>query len=488
MISMKDDILPYLEWEVLREPITIPKVEDARELPEGPKKIVINRDECYKLQALLSMKGDSKLFTEKIKDVVPGSFVKPFEITGSDQDGFIHYTLESCCLVGSQTCCERGEEPLSEANIFIEEVRRRYKTETESARLTEWYINGPKDKFVFRNTTTRKISTTFTRERLASKDEIIHSLDVSNVSRMSSHDFLRIKASDNEFLVTKVPEEFEPIWSSNIGIEYRKEWGRIPDVEEREKISELCNFIFGRHLLLVGYTIYDKDNNIVEEYACNPWGNNIRYLCSEPDFAPVRINSPSTGGKADDLISQLLPPYLDARDSFHLNHALWFYWIAHNTPVGTNLPLLASAVEAMMNGWFKFDRSESHGKYMREFDFEDLLRDDINSIQKKLEGKTYGDEVMNKIKRAYNLGTGDRFRFFFNEIKLVVNDNEWEAIEARHPPAHGRISISPEEWRRVIQYTHTYETLIHKIMLKLLGYSGSYIDRSGIGWEDKQLI
>ena len=43
---------PYLEWEILREPVTISKVEDTSELPKGKKKISINRDEEYKLYAI----------------------------------------------------------------------------------------------------------------------------------------------------------------------------------------------------------------------------------------------------------------------------------------------------------------------------------------------------------------------------------------------------------------------------------------------------
>ena len=35
---------PYLEWEILREPVTISKVEDTSELPKGKNKIRTNRE------------------------------------------------------------------------------------------------------------------------------------------------------------------------------------------------------------------------------------------------------------------------------------------------------------------------------------------------------------------------------------------------------------------------------------------------------------
>ena len=43
---MEEYISTY-EWEVLREPITVPKIDDTKELPDGQKKIVINRDDHY---------------------------------------------------------------------------------------------------------------------------------------------------------------------------------------------------------------------------------------------------------------------------------------------------------------------------------------------------------------------------------------------------------------------------------------------------------
>ena len=75
----------------------------------------------------------------------------------------------------------------------------------------------------------------------------------------------------------------------------------------------------------------------------------------------------------------------------------------------------------------------------------------------------------------------------FEEINLPIDDHEWEAIEERHKFVHGRILFDKTDWERVVQHVNTFETLLHKILLKLLGYSGTFIDRSVPGWKDKQL-
>ena len=582
---MDNYIFPY-EWEVLREPITVPKIEDTKELPEGQKKIVITRDDHYKLQAVLYTKSDPEFFIKKAKNIVPGSFVEPFEIIGSDQHSWRRYTLESCYLGSSRCRCEEsGEEPLCESDLRIQGLRIRHKKETDGVWLTEWYINGPRDRFVFRNQTIRKMLKTYSRERLPlapedkNEDENIHSMEVSLESKsINPFDCLRIKACDNQFLIAQVPEGIGPAWSSNIGIEYRKEWGRIPDAEEREKIRELYSFVFGRQLLFVGYTLYGQDYEIVEEYACDSWINDSRYLCSKQDNAPIRINKAPSWGKAEDLISQLLPRYSELRDPLHLKVALLLYWVACDMPAGAGLPLLAAAVEAMMDGWFKSKKSKSQGVYMEKDKFEELFGDEMNSIESKLlkcwfswnnvpgndndrlirlfrnysdigwaknakirktdDGKTihisngenlaeitiskkegkatlkisdggiynlkfkrengkrniyigilpYAYNIMDKLQDAYKIGVMGQFRFFFNEIDLHIDENEWNAINARHDIAHGRITGKQKEGEEMIQHTDTYKTLIHKILLRLLGYSGSYIDRSVIDWREKQLV
>ena len=125
---------------------------------------------------------------------------------------------------------------------------------------------------------------------------------------------------------------------------------------------------------------------------------------------------------------------------------------------------------------------------MEKDKFEELLGGEMNDIKIKIESEPYGDRLMNRLHNANQMGVMDQFRFFFNEIDLPIAENEWNAINARHAVAHGRIASKQKEWEQMIQHTSTYETLIHKIILRLLGYSGSYIDRSVLGWEDKQLV
>jgi len=480
---MEHPLFPYLEWELLREPITISTVEDSAELPEGPKNIVISRDEDYNLRATLFSKNSGVGGVLHRSPAVAGSFPETFNIEGSKPDR-VHYTLESC-LIGGGVHTIREDEEVSTISLEFNGLRMRYKNENEWSRLTEWYLNGPKDR-VFHRVTDRKLSRNFSRTRLASIGNKIDSVEVSGEDLSVGVDFLRIQVSDFQFLVAKVPKGIGPDWSSNIGIEYQKAWGRIPDVHEREKIEELCSFVFGRQLLSVGYTFYDGNKNIKEGYVHNPWGNEAKYYCSEHDDSPIRISN-SASGKAEDVIGHLLPTYYELREPLRLKEALWLYWISRRMPIGTNLPILAAALESVINGWFKYAKSKNQGVYMKKEEFEGLLNTEIGVLKRKLENIPDGDKIFAKILQAHSFGIAERYRFFFQEIGLSVDSGEWEAIGARHKLVHGHMIFDETDWKRVIQRVNTFETLLNKVLLKLLGYSGTFIDRSVVGWNDKQL-
>jgi hypothetical protein len=85
------------------------------------------------------------------------------------------------------------------------------------------------------------------------------------------------------------------------------------------------------------------------------------------------------------------------------------------------------------------------------------------------------------------IGIMERYRIFFEEIELPIDSSEWEAIKERHKFVHGHILLDEANWKRVIQHVDTFETLLHKTLLKLLGYSGAFVDRSVPGWSEKQL-
>ena len=120
---------------------------------------------------------------------------------------------------------------------------------------------------------------------------------------------------------------------------------------------------------------------------------------------------------------------------------------------------------------------------MPKEEFDALLGEELGSAKSKLESRQYGDRVFNRLSSAYSMGATDRLRFFFDEIGLSVGETEWWAIGQRNLMAHGAASVfDPSANERMIRATDVYRTLFHRIVLKLLGYDGAYIDHGTLGY------
>jgi hypothetical protein len=439
-------------------------------------------------------------------DGVPGSFAQYINIDiKSSASKLVSYSLESALIhAPSGEISETGFTGTSK--ISQGGLRMKTGNKKEGIHLTEWFLNGPEDGF-FSRITNRKVTRTYHRERLESKEskrdkieispekektekgflEKFDSIDTSLETSSKRVDFLKIEANNLKFLVGKVPDGIGPNWSSNVAIEYRKAWGGIPSVSEREEILEVCSFVLGRQLLSIGYTLYDENEDIVEAYGRNPWGRSTRSFCSQPDFPPINIFAIPPSSKAETLIGGLLPKYHEVCELFFFKEALWNLWISRQVPVGTNLPILAAGIESIINGWFYSGGSRSKGLFLERDRFVELLKEDLNNIRQKLEGIPEREKIVDKIMRANEFGIMERYRRFFQEINLSVASEEWDAIKERSKFVHGEELFDKTDWRVVVQRTQALETLFNKIFLKLLEYKGDFINRSITGWPNAQL-
>lgn len=499
---MEKENFAYLEWEFLTKPISISKIDTNENLPMGNKEIKVSRDDQYNIQGIITGKQDTSFF-DNIKNGKPGESVVPFNITGTDIDEYHKYLIQYCYL-GDLNVHKIVNEVIWEIKLILYSLTRTNINENNAETIIDWYINGPQHQ-IFCHSTSRELPFQYKKERKISSDETFHTLEADGLSRSIDIDFIKVEIPDFTFLINYVPEIYGPEWSNNVGFEYRSEWGKLPKEKERKIISELCSFIFGRQLMNIGYTILDKDNYIIEEYACDPLINEPRTICSKPDAPPIKIHKPIFNKKTEELINQLLPKYIQYRDIYNFKNSLIIYWLARNMPIGSQLPIYSSALESLINGWLKSNNSKSRGKYFKDGDFKKLFNDELDSIKNKIElkknkinsksklNKKENDlifslnGILKKVEYLNNMGVNDGIRKFFKEINLELNDIEWETINARNKFAHGRLNTQSEKYEKEYQYSFIYDTLLHKVMLRLLEYTGDYINRSIIGWKDEVL-
>lgn len=138
---------------------------------------------------------------------------------------------------------------------------------------------------IFNRHTIRLHTSEYTREREVYREPEQH----FEAGRLHSNswDYAYIQCPEFGFIVHKVPGGLGPAWSESIGIEYREEFGRIPDPLEREAVSEIVGFIMGKRLFNVGYSVYYEPETPLELFAIKSWGDSITSFCKAVAFPPI---------------------------------------------------------------------------------------------------------------------------------------------------------------------------------------------------------
>ena len=495
-----NDRFHRIEWDGLHTNWEVEEVKASEHLPPGLAKIVLLRDASYRIKA--KMLGTSQPIDEVNDKLLPkleGVAVRPpISIDGSDSID-TDYHLEQCYVrdvhpylksrfpVNHIIGDPRHEyDPYYEANIDVGRAQRSWKTGREIRWLTEWYLNGPKEHAVYRRVTDLGRTETYSRLRRSVDSEAM----VLSDGRLpgAAVDFSFVQTADFSFIIHKVPDGRGPVWSDNIGIEYRQEWGVIPDSATREAISEIVSFVIGRHLLKVGYGAFDASGWPVDEVGITPWGTNVIAICDQADSPPVHL-APSwqSGTNIETLLRQLIPPYLALRQELQLSDALWRFWISQDMPLGMEIPVLATGVEILANAWNESGRSKARGTYLPKKGYDKLVAKELATLAEKLVGVEFSDRILRKWQDAYRTSGNERLEFFLSEIPLVIGPEEREAMRARNGMTHGAASYSEEKVVQLLRLQGSYVTLFNRVILKLLGFEGKYIDRSVVGFSEREI-
>jgi len=515
-----------LEWEVLQEPLIIEEIIPNECIPKNSVRIVVDRTDSYQIQAtltaieergLLTTETNTKCYT-RLYETSPGEHIEPFDIEGRDQYGS-KIELKECYVthISSQENNSENSKKVVTFNIIVHEINIDKNSGYDASCLSEWYLNGPDKEVIFPKKTLRLHKDSDKIERKRVPIDITHNkaieLIIQNIgSSEMSNDFALVTLDDIKFIIARVPTHFDPKWSRNICIEYRKEFGLIPDREKREAISEIVSFVLGTQLLNVGFTEYNNEGQTLAYFAKPSWGGAYsRSACENIPLSPFNLGIKSTKineGKIEELLCDLVPKYLNKRDKLGLKEALWRYWISRDTPLGTNLPVLSSSLELIMNKWFKSENSKSNGFWIPNEDFEDMIKESLSVAEKKIDEyienkiKSLGPEnsdslkaqeigelkkpIVNSICHSNGMSISKQYLAFFKEIGLESGTVEDKAIKARHAMAHGN-KMDVKEFEKMQVYTRAYQTLFHRVFLKVLGYEGRHIDRSVIGFPEKNV-
>ena len=483
-----------LEWEGLQNKLEVQTQVVSEFLPSGSEKIEIYRDDAYQIKAKLYGKADDENdlneWIDKWNQSGTGNFIIPLDFEISDEIWI--YELNHCFFSSAKSFPRsKKQDGLRqdflefEANFSVSSLYLKYAESSDigsSGWLTEWYLNAPEREFHTR-LTKRALSIKYERERLDLEKSDFDFPD----KETTALDYTFIELENLKFLIQAVPKHLTPEWSYCLGIEYREEWGGVPEASDREAIAEIISFVSGCQLLNVGFTKFSKSGYSIEEFTRNPpysLGHNLITLCQKIALPPVRLEEFQAEEmrfeiKTEKVLQELIPSYLALRNLLKLKETLHRFWLFKELPIGDNLPTLAAGIETLAADYLKFKHVELSGSYMSKIEFKELFKEELKAIKIKLKDKENGERILSKILGAYSypLGVNATLKKFFEEIKLPIGSIEEEAMQTRNTMIHSSIDTSDEfERHKMVNLTYAYESLFNRIILKVLGYEDSYID------------
>jgi len=484
--ASKGSFLARVEWEGLQDDLELRGNINCAELKESVDSVKIFRDNNYNLKGLMAGTLTNPVSRDGFyRKGIPGEVITPFTVECCVH-GLEHFRLDHCYLAGIShniKCKENNQIRMTfERKLLPYRLEKRLDIDSEIEWVTEWYLNGPRAGFWYTRRTERKFSSKFERNRKQFTKRFS-----GGESESHALDYVFVKGNEFSFIIHKVPKGLGPTWSENIGIEYMKESGRIPTKDEREAISEIISFIFGRRLLNVGHTAFDREGNALEQVSVNPWGDNVVAICRQGGLPPIRLGAYENIQDIEPTFEQLVPRYLLLRNQLGLKEVLWRYWIADSMPLGIGLPIFANGIEILVQKWFSSNKSKTKGVYLPKKEFAKVLGKAVTDIENRLSHVEYSGRIINRINNAYQMGAHERLQFFLDELGLEVGKTEMEAIRARNIMIHDTYGESDEAVEKMRQLTNAYRTFFNRVILQVLSHDGSYVDYSVLGWPEKPI-
>jgi len=496
MPTKTDCFYADFEWEGLQSALKLTRLDHGGSLLKGSATAIVERDESYHLRCEVQGFSDDPFGPSMELQDLP--FAK-FTFSGNGDGRLVH--VSHCFLQGmdSKIDCESGAH---KNNTFVTRVHTgivEQKTHGSWNEIThtDWFLNAPHGH-VFTERSKRDRSQAFSRS-IAKLAGYVFKADQGPGGGISV-DCIIVPLSDFCFVVRRIPKEFGPSWTEKLAIDYSKKVSAIPAEETREAVAEFTGFIFGRRLIDIGDTAFSEDDIPFQLRSWNPRGINIRTLCSKIDFSPFPIDPHQSREILDvaDLLKALTPRYLKLRRLLNLDHALWRYWTFQEMPLGINLPMIVNALEILAQAWFSSPFSVSKGEFVSGKFFNDLLGEDFAKIKAKLTeaaqkaGPAKGlsnqktlEAVMTRVGNSFLMGAGAGMNEFFAELGLIVSEEEKTALRARNQQTHAFADGDrPDDlWKN----GELLRTLFYKVMLRLLDYSGLYLDYAAQYPEPKKL-
>jgi len=243
-------------------------------------------------------------------------------------------------------------------------------------------------------------------------------------------------------------------------------------------------FAIGRRLIAIGFTVFDSSWSPIVHELRSAWTQNLRRECGNRSYPP--ISRPMGEPVDEDMISGLVSMFRVALVDYPLTEATWRLHYAESTFLEVALPHCAASLESIMNAWFRSRKSRSQRRYLKEKDWSEISREPLELLEQKLVGMPFVKRIVGRAAKANEFGVNESFPKFLDELGLRIGAVEDRAFHARNKGVHGG-AMSGDDYFVLLSNLRAYQTLVHRVLLRVMGWEDEYIDYSTHGHPTRQL-
>lgn len=473
------------DWEAIVFPLTLTNIQSITHHYDIPIDSVLKvwRDDEYRLRGLLEGVTDDKDVLEykenqRVKKVgfIDGETLNAkfndndYLIEGFGLKNISIYPVQSDEKLRFGFCCE----------TYLESIQLLNKSATKPEIICEWYLCSMPEIF-FSHTTLRYLSHPNFKIRRDIDTLIENESEYIRRGYSSSWDFAVVNYKSYKIILQQVSNDYLPKETDGIVIEYRADDSIFPSPEFKKIFSEYISFILGNHIQQIGTSEFKNGYELISSQSQNPWKGKIK---KNSIINPIPLKNGGDRDFFENQLNKLLGHFISLHEKTSLSDCLWKLWIGCDLSIGTNLPIIASGFEMLINSFL--ERNNLIRKYTKKekHDYRQMVTEEIESLRAKLTPYDFAPFVLNKLENPFNFGIGEKFKIFFKNISLEFESNSLEskALRARNLMIHVGFDFSTiERQKEIKKLSDAYITLVNRVILRLLDYDGYYVDYSKEG-------
>ncbi len=471
-----NDVSPITEWENTVYPIVLKTIKfdsDGTMLPVDTI-VEVWRDDYYQLKGKISGSGFYSQVHSRNKFVGKGNIIVDEKLICLDKANNV-VELAGCAFGNliKDASNKSNERQVLDVELILDSIRitnPKYEIDAKVRTKYEWFLVSGIEAH-FDCTTFRKYNEPHIKIRrgVDKYDDDAGDYNGSEFTR----DFTILKTDVLECIIAKVPDKYIGGNLRGLCFEFRDSNVDRAHAEFIDDLAHFVGFLFGCELYSTGYTLLHNDQ-LAEARLKDP---RLELTHSQP-MPPIHFNMHHDWGKFWLLINKIFPKYLELQEKLQINQAISRRWISAQLPVGTNLPVLASAIEILAGNFLKLTGNDNL-IYLSEVDYLEKLGKEFDEIKTRLLEIPDGKIIVNKVLGAFRKGANEKMQKFFSLLDLKIGKSEKTALKLRNKMAHSSTDYTDaERIHEDLISTRVYEVLFNRTVLKLLEYQDFYKDYS----------